>query len=224
MREKILIIEDNTDTRKFLQVMLGKDYEILVAENGVTGLEVAREQQPDLIIMDVVMPVLNGFDACKLLKEDNRTQKIPVIFLSSKNTTSDITFGLSVGADDFVPKPFDYRELKTRIKARIDRGKQGPSNIIQIGQLKIDSSTRDVWFGTNKANLTLTEFDILKFLVTKKGVVVSRAEIMKEIWRDDANATSDRTIDVHIRALRKKIPAMSKHIQSIYGVGYKYEI
>jgi DNA-binding response OmpR family regulator len=222
-KHRILVIEDNPDTRRFLEVMLGKEFEVLSAENGVIGIDFARNKAPDLIILDIMLPVLSGYDACSLLKKDDRTKHIPIIFLSAKNTVNDITQGLVQGADDYLAKPFDYKELLARIRARLRRNAEAAAQPIQIGELKIDPSTRDVTFQGRKVQLTLTEFDILRFLASKAGGVISRDEILAEVWKDQAGKTNDRTIDVHIRALRRKIPALTKHVISIYGVGYKYE-
>ena len=216
MKHKILVIEDNPDTRRFLQVMLGREFEVLIAENGLDGIQKARSEQPELIVLDVVMPTLNGYDTCKELKIDPRTQSIPVIFLSGKNTTAEITYGLSMGADDYLPKPFDHKELLARVKSRLSRSQNaGPATVIKIGNLEINTEKRTASYNGTIFNLTLTEYDILRLLSIRNGVVVSRDEIMKEIWRDTATQTSDRTIDVHIRSLRKKIPEMNSHIQSI---------
>ncbi len=223
-RTSILIIEDNPNTRRFLEAMLKKDFDILTAENAIIGMELARKDVPDLIILDIVLPMLDGFDACKLLKEDDKTRHIPIIFLSVKNSISDIKRGLSVGADDFLPKPFDFKELLARINTRIRTKTEAGANLpIQIGDLKIDPTNREVFFENKKINLTLTEFDILRHLAKNSGKVVSREEIFKEAWRDKTPNATNRTIDVHIRALRKKIPSLSKHITSVYGVGYKYD-
>jgi DNA-binding response OmpR family regulator len=222
-KPKILIIEDNADTRRFLEAMLSKEFEIITAENGVIGIDYARNKTPDLILLDIMLPILSGYDACSLLKKDDKTSRIPIIFLSAKNSTQDITQGLTAGADDYIPKPFDYKELLARIKARLRKNAEEISQPIIIGDLKIDQSNREVLFGGRKSQLTLTEFDILRCLAAKAGTVISRDEILKEVWRDDSQKTNDRTIDVHIRALRRKIPSLTKHIISIYGVGYKYE-
>jgi two-component system, OmpR family, alkaline phosphatase synthesis response regulator PhoP len=222
-KPRILIIEDNADTRRFLETMLSKEFEIISAENGVIGIDYARNKSPDLILLDIMLPILSGYDACSLLKKDEKTKRIPIIFLSAKNSTQDVTQGLTTGADDYIPKPFDYKELLARIKARLRKTSEGVAQPIQIGDLRIEPSTRDVTFAGKKISLTLTEFDILRCLAAKVGNVVSREEILQEVWQDDSNSTNDRTIDVHIRALRRKIPSLTKHIISIYGVGYKYE-
>lgn len=222
-KHRILIIEDNADTRRFLEAMLGKEFEVITAENGVIGIDFARNKSPDLILLDIMLPVLSGYDACSLLKKDEKTKRIPIIFLSAKSSVTDITHGLSTGADDYVPKPFDYKELVARIRARLRNDIETASQPIQIGDLKIDPANREVSFNGKKSHLTLTEFDILRCLATKAGSVVTREDILKEVWREDSSKTNDRTIDVHIRALRRKIPTLTKHIISIYGTGYKYE-
>ncbi len=220
---RLLIIEDNADTRRFLEVMLGKEFEIISAENAVIGIDFARNKSPDLILLDIMLPILSGYDACSLLKKDEKTKQIPIIFLSAKNSIPDITQGLSTGADDYIPKPFDYKELVARIHARLRKSSETVIQPILLGDLRIDPANREVSFGGKKAQLTLTEFDILRYLAARAGTVVSRDDILKEVWRDDARKTNDRTIDVHIRALRRKMPALTKHVISIYGIGYKYE-
>lgn len=222
MRQKILVVEDNPDTRRFLSVMLSREFEVKTAENGREGIALAKSFHPDLILLDVIMPVLNGYDTCKLLKADVETESIPVIFLSGKNTTSEISHGLSMGADDYLAKPFDHKELLARIKARVYRARHSSASLVRVGKLEIDPVSRTANYDDQRITLTLTEYDILRLLATRNGVTVSRAEIMKEVWKESASATTDRTIDVHIRSLRKKIPAMNIHIQSVYGVGYKY--
>jgi DNA-binding response OmpR family regulator len=222
-KHRILVIEDNADTRRFLEAMLGKEFEIIAAENAVIGIDYARNRSPDLILLDIMLPILSGFDACSLLKKDEKTKRIPIIFLSAKNSVGDITQGLTNGADDYIPKPFDYKELVARIRARLRKSAESTAQPIQVGDLRIDPANREVLFGSKKVQLTLTEFDILRCLAQKAGAVVSRDDILKEVWKDDFSKTNDRTIDVHIRALRRKIPPLTKHIISIYGVGYRYE-
>ena len=202
--------------------MLSREFEVALAKDGVEGIEIAKSVQPEIIVLDVVMPSLNGYDTCKRLKAIPETQNIPVIFLSARNTTAEITYGLSMGADDYLPKPFDHKELLARIKSRLSRAMANPATKVLVGKLEIDTVNRVALYDSTSIQLTLTEYDILRLLASRFGVVVSREEIMKEIWKETASETTDRTIDVHIRSLRRKIPAMSEHIQSVYGVGYKY--
>src|SRR3954469_2301044 len=121
-KHRILIIEDNADTRRFLEAMLGKEFEVITAENGVIGLDYSLNRSPDLILLDIMLPILSGYDACSLLKKDEKSKRIPIIFLSAKNSVTDITQGLTSGADDYIPKPFDYKELVARVKARLRKG------------------------------------------------------------------------------------------------------
>jgi two-component system alkaline phosphatase synthesis response regulator PhoP len=224
-KAKILVIEDNEDTRRFLQQVLGKEYEVIVADNAVLGIDYARNQAPDLILLDIMLPHLSGLDACQLLKKDARTARIPIIFLSAKSKISDITSGLSIGADDYIPKPFDYKELMARVGARIrataDRNKAGDTLI--VGDLTIDPSSRTVKYKNRSIELTLTEFDILRRLGQQAGETVTRKDIIDAVRHHTKKAINDRTIDVHIRAIRKKIPEMQKHLTSVYGVGYRYD-
>lgn len=223
-RHKILIIEDNPDTRRFLEVMLGKEFEVITAENGVIGIDYARNRLPDLILLDIMLPILSGYDTCSLLKKDDKTRHIPIIFLSAKNTVTDITHGLATGADDYIPKPFDYKELRARVLARLRKSSENTATPILVGELRVDPGNREVTYSGKRAQLTLTEFDILRCLASQSGQVVSREEILNLVWHGNPKKSGDRTIDVHIRALRKKIPPLTRHIVSIYGVGYKYEV
>lgn len=223
-KPKILVIEDNEDTRNFLVHVLKKDYEILAAENAVIGIDFARNQNPDLILLDIMLPHLNGLDACKLLREDPKTAPIPIIILSARNRTTDITSGLDQGADDYVSKPFDVKELMSRIKARlrIARSKAAQGEVLNVGELEIDPMNRTVSFAGTQIELTLTEFDILRCLAMNEGEDVTRKKIIDFVWNRSKKEINDRTIDVHIRAIRKKIPGIARNLNSVYGVGYRY--
>lgn len=224
-KPKILVIEDNEDTRRFLQQVLSKEYDVLLADNAVLGIDYARNQNPNLILLDIMLPHLSGLDACQILKKDERTARIPIIFLSAKSKVSDITSGLHLGADDYIPKPFDYKELLARVEARLRAAAARASggDPVVVGDLTIDPANRSVRYRNKAVELTLTEFDILRRLATVAGETVSRKEIIDAVRHHSKKAINDRTIDVHIRAIRKKIPEMQKHLSSIYGVGYRYD-
>ena len=219
-KSKILVIEDNEDTLKFLSHILSPEFEVVLAENAVIGIDFARNQQPDLILLDIMLPHLNGLDALQLLRADEKTSAIPVIILSAKNRSTDVTTGLNVGADDYVAKPFDAKELIARIKARlrIAQSRKGTADAIVVGDLR----SRKTSFRAKEADLTLTEFDILRCLAQNAGEVVSRKKIIEFVWSRSKKEINDRTIDVHIRSIRKKIPDIVKHLASVYGVGYRY--
>jgi DNA-binding response OmpR family regulator len=225
-KHKILVIEDNEDTRKFLQQILSKEYEVLIADNAVLGIDFARNQQPDLILLDIMLPHLSGLDACQILKREERTSRIPVIFLSAKSKISDITNGLTIGADDYISKPFDYKELLARVQARIrasEAAKNAATEHIIVGDLLIDPTERSVKYKNKFIELTLTEFDILRLLASSPAETISRKQIIDTVRQNSKKTINDRTIDVHVRAIRKKIPEMKKHLSSVYGVGYRYE-
>ncbi len=222
---KIFIIEDNRETRKFLETVLSKEFEVHSSENAMTGIEHVKKHPPDLIIMDVLLPNLDGFEACTILKNEDKTRNIPIIFLSAKNTSSDAAQGLDLGAEDYMGKPFDYKELISRIRARLREKSNWRSQpkVIQSGDIRLNIDTRDVYFHNRHIDLTQTEFDLLKFFVQHNGKTVTRDDIINYIWKDGKSSSQKRTIDVHIRSLRKKITSLTRDIRSVYGKGYKYQ-
>jgi DNA-binding response OmpR family regulator len=222
-KKSILIIDNDINTLNFLESMLSKEFETITANLGSTGLEEARNRTPNLVILSYELPTINGLDLLKLLKNDPQTSKIPIILISEKYPLKNIEAGLQSGAIDYISKPFYYRELFARIKAHLDNNLDGPFTPIVVGELIINERSREVTLEGNRAKLTLTEFDLLKCLASHAGKIISREEILKSVWQDESEKTNDRTIDVHIRALRRKLPSIKKNIVSIYGVGYKYE-
>ena len=220
---RLLLIESHLETRKFLETMLAKEHEIITAENGVIGVEYARNRSPDLILLDTALPILSGLDACSLLKQDPRTKNTPILMTSLKNTQADITNGLKQGADAYLTKPFSFDELKAVIQNLLKVRVSPEETQIELGDLKISPTQREAHYSGKKIKLTGTEFDLLKCLAVRAGNVVSREEILQEVWKEESNQTGNRTIDVHVRSLRKKIPQLSRHLTSIYGVGYRYE-
>ncbi len=222
-KKSILIIYNDINTLNFLESMLSKEFETITANLGSTGLEEARNRTPNLVILSYELPTINGLDLLKLLKNDPQTSKIPIILISEKYPLKNIEAGLQSGAIDYISKPFYYRELFARIKAHLDNNLDGPFTPIVVGELIINERSREVTLEGNRAKLTLTEFDLLKCLASHAGKIISREEILKSVWQDESEKTNDRTIDVHIRALRRKLPSIKKNIVSIYGVGYKYE-
>ncbi len=225
-KPRVLVIEDNGDTQKFLLTALREDFELICTHSAASGIEIARTQVTDLILMDVSLPGLSGIEAAALLKNDEQTKRIPIIMLSGKTASSDIIEGLSSGGDDYVCKPFDYRELVARIRARLREklNRERDPKVISESGLKIVVDTHDVFFGGHRIDLTQTEFDILRLLLEKRGQNVSRDEIIQVAWKGQSSRGKSRTIDVHIRAIRKKLPDLSRRIHSIYGVGYKFAV
>ena len=217
MSANILVFDDDAGTRKFLETLLHSEYKVQAFPCfDQNPIDLVIKHQPSLILID-------SFDFCKMIKANPVTSGIPVIVLSSKNKASDVSIGLTLGAEDFLTKPFDHKELILRIKSHLKNAKAVQSiQFVKVGKLEIDTLERTASYAGIVMNLTITEYDILRLLASKVGAVVSREEIMKVIWKDTATETTDRTIDVHIRSLRKKIPELEEHIKSVYGVGYQY--
>ena len=217
MKSTILIFDDDVNTRKFLETLLSPEYQVqtfpCAQQDPVAWIANFR---PSCLIID-------SFEICKTLKANALTASIPLIVLSSKNTAANTAEGLSLGAEDFITKPFDHKELQLRIKSHIKNVKAVQQiQFVKVGKLEIDTMDRTAKYAGVAMNLTITEYDILRLLASKVGTVVSREEIMRVIWKDSATETTDRTIDVHIRSLRKKTPELADHIKSVYGVGYQY--
>lgn len=217
MKSKILILDDDANTRKFLETLLSSEYEVQSHPcSGQDPIALIGKFGPSCLIVD-------SFDHCRSIKGNATTSSIPLIVLSSRNTTSATAEGLTLGAEDFITKPFDHKELLLRIKSHLKNVKAVQQiQFIRVGSLEIDTMDRTAKFAGDLMNLTITEYDILRLLASKAGTVVSREEIMKVIWKDSATETTDRTIDVHIRSLRKKRAELAEHIKSVYGVGYQY--
>lgn len=217
MKSTILIFDDDANTRKFLETLLSAEYQVQTFPCSNQDLSaLVLKFQPSCLIVD-------SFELCKSLKANPATASVPLIALSSRNKNSDIAEGLNLGAEDFITKPFDHKELQLRIKSHIKNVKAVQQiQFVKVGKLEIDTMDRTAKYAGVAMNLTITEYDILRLLASKVGTVVSREEIMKVIWKDSATETTDRTIDVHIRSLRKKTPELADHIKSVYGVGYQY--
>lgn len=226
---RVLVIEDQADTRFFLEKSLSMNFRVESVENAIIGLDKARNSPPDLILLDVMLPVLSGWDACKLLREDPRTQGVPVLFLTAKGSPKDIENGLTLGAEDYIKKPFDIPELIARVQARIDRSKKEGEVLreVSIKGLRLFPSQQEVMVGEKKIELTSIEFQLLYFLCRNTGTVMGREKIWRGVWKHPSeNKLKDsdlRTIDVHVRALRKKIPVLEKYLKAIYGKGYVFE-
>lgn len=226
MKAKILIIEDEEELIEGLRLNLTfEGYEVISAENGEAGLKLATNETPDLILLDIMLPKIDGLEVCRELRLRHIT--VPIIMLTAKSEEIDKVVGLEIGADDYITKPFSLKELLARIKAQLRRGtrenKESPAifrfNDITIDFIHFKVSRNDKFF-----DLTSLEAEILRYLVTHRGKVVTREELMDKIWGHE-KYPSTRTIDNHILKLRKKIennPAEAKYIFSIYGEGYRF--
>jgi len=227
MRETILIVEDEKDIVKMLEYNLKKEgFKTLSARDGEDALDLAVRQRPDLVILDLMLPGMDGLEVCKNLKGDTKTAPIPVIMLTAKSQESDKIVGLELGADDYITKPFSPRELIARIKAVLRRVKEKDKlpEVLKVGDLTIDLSKITVAVKDKPVELTAKEFELLKTLIKAKGRVLSRDYLLDNIWDfDHAMEIQTRTVDVHIRTLRKKLKSESKRIVTVKNYGYRFE-
>jgi DNA-binding response OmpR family regulator len=219
---KILIVEDDRDIVEMVEYNLGDEgYETLSALNGERGIELAGRQHPDLIVLDIMLPVIDGFEVCRVLKSGEKTADIPIIILSAKSQETDKVVGLELGADDYVTKPFSPRELIARIKAVLRRHKEQPAAEIKRGQIVIDSIKHKVLVKGQEVELTATEFRLLESLAMKPGVVFSRNQLLDAAGTDES-MVYDRTIDAHVKSLRRKLGRAKDYIETVRGVGYRF--
>lgn len=227
MKETILIVEDEKDIVKMLDYNLRKEnFKVLSARDGESALDLARRERPDLIVLDLMLPGLDGLEVCRTLKKENKTTSIPIIMLTAKSQESDKVVGLELGADDYMTKPFSLRELIARIKAVLRRvkGKGNFPELVKIGCLTIDFSKVQVSLKDKPISLTAKEFELLKALIKSKGRVLSRDYLLDAVWGiDQAVQIETRTVDVHIRMLRKKLKAEAKRIVTVKNYGYRFD-
>jgi DNA-binding response OmpR family regulator len=227
MKEKILIVEDEKDIVKMLEYNLKKEgFSTVAARDGEAALTAARKERPDLILLDIMLPGIDGLEVCKALRGDPKTAAIPIIMLTAKSQESDKIVGLELGADDYVTKPFSPRELIARIKAVIRRGKDAskPGEIVRAGGLVIDYSKISVSVKGKPVELTSKEFELLRALVAAKGRVLSRDHLLNAVWGIDGSLEIEtRTVDVHITTLRKKLKSEAGRILTVKNYGYRFE-
>ena len=222
-RKKILVVDDERDLVELISLNLTRNgYEVVPAYDGTTGLDAARKHKPDLIIMDVMMPGLSGRDVTMALKQDPDTAHIPILMLTAKTEETDIIVGLSMGADDYVTKPFSMKVLMARVAAVLRRkaAAEPSQTMLSTGPVVIDQSKHEVTVQGKPINLTPTEFKLLAALVGARGRVLSRDQLLDRAMGTDVFVT-DRAIDVHITAVRKKLNDYAWMIHTVRGVGYR---
>jgi two-component system alkaline phosphatase synthesis response regulator PhoP len=223
MGKRILVIEDDKDIVELLKHYLEKEnFALKDAPDGFAGLEKAKAENFDLIILDIMLPEMDGLEVCKELRGDPKTGSVPLIMLTAKTEETDKIVGLELGADDYVTKPFSPRELVARVKALLRRAerRREKEKVYHYGKLTLDLSKHEAVFENKPVELTSKEFDLLECLLRGKGRVLSRDYLMDEVWGYDYYGGM-RTVDVHIRRLREKIPALSESIQTVKNLGYK---
>jgi DNA-binding response OmpR family regulator len=221
--KKVLVVDDDVKTVELVKLYLDRDgYQVLTAYDGVEALRLAREGYPDLIVLDLMLPDIDGLEICRTLR---RESDVPIIMLTARTTDRDKLAGLDLGADDYVTKPFSPKELAARVRAVLRRlpGERGPEEI-KTGKLSMNLATHEAWFGGRPLNLTSVEFKLLGILAKEPGRVHSRTSLIEEALGYDFEGF-DRTIDVHILNLRRKVepdPSRPRYIKTVYGIGYRF--
>jgi two-component system phosphate regulon response regulator PhoB len=227
-KERVLVVDDEQDIRELIQYNLQKEgYSVVCVETGEEAIDEVEKRLPDVVVLDLMLPGVDGRDVCKRLKQDPRTSGVPVVMLTAKTEDSDIVSGLELGADDYVTKPFSPKVLTARLRAVLRRAHESASeeeqeNRISIHGIIIDVSRHAVFMDGEEVNLSATEFAILEFLARNPGWVFSRNKIIDSVKGKDYPVT-ERSVDVQILGLRKKLGERGHHIQTVRGVGYRLQ-
>ena len=224
-RQSVLVVEDEEDIMEVIRFNLEKEgYEVNQALSGEKALQVIENNLPSLILLDLMLPGINGLDLCRIFKQNDRTKAIPVIMLTAKSEDADIVAGLEMGAEDYITKPFSPRVLVARVRTILRRRESGvkdDSSVIQVEGMQIHPGRHEVTMGENVVDLTPSEFRILHYLARRPGWVYSRDQIIDAI-RGHGYVVTDRAIDVQVVGLRKKLGDYGKFIETVRGIGYRF--
>jgi len=224
VKPKILVVDDEPDALELIAFNLkNAGLEVLTAENGDQALRLARSQLPDLILLDLMLPEVDGLEVCKILRRDPATSAIPIIMVTAKAAEMDRVLGLELGADDYVTKPFSPRELVLRVKNLLRRRQaaETPTDRISVGDLSIDIPRHLVTVQGRAVELTATEFRLLSVLAQRRGRVQSREQLLRDVWNYET-AIDTRTVDTHMRRLREKLGPAARYLDTVRGVGYRF--
>ncbi len=223
MADTVLVVEDEQDVVDLVRYNLNRaDFKVLIASDGIEGLRIAREQRPDVILLDLMMPQMTGDKVCRALKEDPETASIPVIMLTAKAEPDERVQGLELGADDYVTKPFSPKELVLRVKAvlrRLHASERSPQTV--VGPFIVDAGAFEIRLHDQRLDLTTTEFKLLKLLIERRGRTQSRDTLLYDVWGYQ-NAIDTRTVDTHMRRLRDKLGEEASRITTVRGEGYRF--
>ncbi|MFO1462956.1 MAG: response regulator transcription factor [bacterium] len=223
---KVLIIEDEADIQQLLAFHFQQGgFRVEACSNGAEGLKKAREKRPDLIVLDLMLPGMDGFEVCRTLKGGQDTKTIPIIMLTAKGEEIDKVVGFELGADDYLTKPFSPRELLLRAKAVLRRGHKAEAGEaerqIQFGDLVVDLARHKVSLAGKEIELTAIEFKLLQYLLETKGRVQTRDTLLDKVWGYDAFVTT-RTVDTHVKRLREKLGKFENYLETVRGIGYRF--
>jgi two-component system phosphate regulon response regulator PhoB len=224
VKPKILVVDDEPEAIELLEFSLTQaGFNTLRATDGAEAIRKARSALPSLIILDLMLPEIDGLEVCKMLRRDPATKSIPIIMVTAKAAEIDRVLGLELGADDYVTKPFSPRELVLRVKKLLDRRQVagGETGVLKVGDLEIDGPRHLVSWKGKAIELTATEFKLLTLMAERRGRVQSRDQLLRDVW--EYNSLVDtRTVDTHIRRLREKLGAAAKYLDTVHGVGYRF--
>ena len=225
MKPKILLVDDEPDALEVLGFKLKEaGYMPLFAADGALAIAAARDERPALIVLDLMLPEVDGLEVCKILRRDPGTASIPILMLTARAAEMDRVLGLELGADDYVTKPFSPRELVLRIKKLLARAKgtDDPMARLRIGELEIDALRHQVSVAGSPVELTATEFKLLEVLARRRGRAQTRNQLLQDVWGYE-NPIDSRTVDTHMRRLREKIGGTAEYLETIRGVGYRFK-
>jgi two-component system alkaline phosphatase synthesis response regulator PhoP len=224
--ETILIVEDDKNILELVKFNLESEgFRILTSSKGNAGLEVALKERPSLVILDLMLPEMNGLEICKTLKRNERTSLIPIIMLTAKGTESDKVVGLELGADDYITKPFSPRELVARVKAVLRRSQEkAPEEVLRTGTIELDVTKHELRLKGKPVEITAKEFELLHVLICAPGRVLTREMLLSKVWGyENAVNIETRTVDMHIGQLRKKLGKEAERIVTVKSVGYRFD-
>jgi two-component system phosphate regulon response regulator PhoB len=225
-REQVLVVEDEDDLREMMTYNLTREgYRVLGAESGQEGLRKAREMGPNILLLDLMLPDVDGLEVCRRLRKDPLTHALPIIIVSAKGEESDVVLGLGIGADDYVTKPFSPSELVARVKAVLRRGpartEEGPAERVVRDGLTVDLTRHEVLVDGRPVKFTATELRLLHFLAAHPGRVFTREQLLRRVMGEQAMIV-DRNVDVHVRAIRGKLGRRRDDLETVRGVGYRF--
>ncbi|TVR02944.1 MAG: response regulator [Deltaproteobacteria bacterium] len=228
MTESVLIVDDEPDLLEMVEFNLEKaGFRVLTAANGADAMELARAELPSLILLDLMLPDVQGTEVCRTLKSDARTRDIPIIMVTARGEEIDRVVGFELGAEDYVVKPFSPRELVLRVKAMLKRmarpSVEEPAKdaVLHFGDIKVDQGRHRVWVGEEEVQLTALEFRLLSTFIRRRGRVQSRERLLDDVWGIDVEVTT-RTVDTHVKRLREKLLGAGQYIETVRGVGYRF--
>jgi phosphate regulon transcriptional regulator PhoB len=226
MAQRVLIVEDEPDIRDLLVFHLEREgYQVVHCRTGAEALRLVRAGPPDLVLLDLMLPEVDGLEVCRRLRQDPATRTLPIVMLTARGDEVDRVLGLELGADDYVVKPFSPRELVARVRAVLRRSRpEAGSAPLVVGRLAVDVAAHRVTVGGQAVSLTRKEFDLLRALLEAQGRVLSREHLLDHVWGyTAAGEIESRTVDVHVRRLRQKLGAEGQRIGTVTGVGYRFE-